>query len=262
MMKLKAYAKINLTLEILGTKRNDGFHDIKSVMHKVTSLYDEVTLEKAPDITLNCDADVCAPYENLAYRAAKAYLDGYEKCTGKSFGVHIDLTKKIPSGAGLAGGSADCAAVLRGLYSMFGGLEMKELFNIALCLGSDVPFCLSDYTCALCEGRGEIMTELKPLPTCSVEIEKPSGSLSTKGIYGEYDRLYGDDYAKFASDDMARALYAGDLERVCSLCRNDFEPICIKRLSEIREIKEKMYARGALVSQMSGSGSAVFGIFR
>ena len=269
-MKLlqKAYAKINLTLEILGTRRGDGFHDIASVMMKVPMLYDRVTIsasdasEDAGLIAFSCDRDVCAPEKNLAYLAAKRYYDFVHnnKEEKKLPGISIALKKNIPSGAGLAGGSADAAAVLNGLNELFGKLGKSELFQIALSLGSDIPFCLDPCGAALCTGRGEI---LEPLPTpenVRIELRFPQTPLSTAGIYAEYDRFFGDDYTKNKSLLLADALKKHEpLASFAAFLCNDFQPLCEKRCPEIALLCEQLKREG-FYAQMSGSGSAVFGL--
>ena len=259
----KAYAKINLTLEILGTRRGDGYHDIASVMHKAPCLYDDVVVlvsQKLCGITLSCDKDVCAPSDNLAYRAAKAYID---LCAEKNVsvpGVNIDIRKNIPAGAGLAGGSSDAAAVLDALNKALGVLSDEEIFKIAFSLGSDVPFCLEKHTCALCTGRGEIIKELSPLKNTEIKILVPDSPLYTKAVYSEYDRLYGDDYTKSKSLEMAKALEKGeDTQSLAKYMCNDFEEICVRQCPEIAVLCEKLKGEGYF-SQMSGSGCAVFGI--
>ena len=256
----KAFAKINLTLEILGTRRGDGFHDIATVMHKVESLYDTVTLtfDGAFDaILLRCDKDVCAPDDNLAVRAAKAY---YAVC-GRAAHLCIDLVKRIPAGAGLAGGSADAAAVLDALNEHEKALSDAELHTLAASLGSDIPFCLAKHTTALCMGRGEIICDLPTLDLKDrVTVEVPSMPLSTKGIYAAYDETHGDDYTKNKSETMAALIQKGAaLTEIVKYMCNDFQPLCEARCEEIRAIRERMIKEG-LAAQMSGSGSAVFGI--
>ncbi len=260
-----AYCKINLTLEILGTKRNDGFHDLATVMHKIP-LGDIITVETAESrenkVELICDTPVCEPADNLAYRAAESYLSAYKNAVGKSANVKIGLSKITPTGAGLGGGSADAACVLDCLYETLGGISKEELPDIASLLGSDVPFCLERYTCAFCSGRGEICREISRLPDgiCAV-IAKPSEGINTKGIYGEYDKKHGDNYSKSNSSHMEKALSSGNLFAISGYLVNDFEEVCIPRLPEISVIKNVMVKNGAVMSQMSGSGSAVFGIF-
>ncbi len=263
-MKRTAYCKINLTLEILGTKRKDGFHDIKTVMHKIP-LGDQIELfvkEGKGDIVFSCDSNLCPHEDNLAYRAAQKYLEVYTKNTGKTADVKIILSKITPAGAGLGGGSADAATVLDMLQAVLLGVSDDEVLGLASQLGSDVPFCLGRFMSAYCSGRGEVCRSIETLPesTCVV-IAKPLEGINTRGIYGEYDKKYGDDYLKTATDNMERALSEKDLFSVAGGIMNDFESVCIPRLPEIDDIKKKMKELGALCSQMSGSGSAVFGLF-
>ncbi len=257
----KAYAKINLTLEILGTKRNDGFHDIASIMMKAENLYDEITLELSDDgIKLECDKDVCAPEDNLAYKAAQEIIFLYEKKFGKSFGVNISIKKNIPMGAGLAGGSSDAAAVIDGLSELSGGITDSEKHQIAMSLGSDIPFCLEAHKVALCEGRGEIITDLPALEGVEIKFLLPKTPLFTKGIYAEYDSQHGDDYTKSNSKQMAELIrQKADVDSILSVMCNDFQPICEKRCPEIADAVAELKKEG-YYSQMSGSGSAVFGI--
>ena len=257
----KAYAKINLTLEILGTKRSDGYHDIASVMHKAHTLYDTVTVTLAhSEITLECDKDVCAPVDNLAYKAAEKYLELYKEKTGKKNGINIKIQKNIPAGAGLAGGSSDAAAVLDAMNDLLGTLTENEIYEIALSLGSDVPFCLEKHTCALCTGRGEKIRDLPVLNNIDIAFYLPKTPLSTKGIYGEYDKIHGDDYSKNKSLLMAEAIEKGaDINEILSYMCNDFQSLCEKRCPEISEGCKVLSEKGYF-SQMSGSGSAVFGI--
>ena len=258
----KAYAKINLTLEILGTRRGDGFHDIASVMHKVTSLYDEVSVctKDEPGLALICDKDVCAPEQNLAWRAAVAYA-GAASQKGKTIpGLLIELKKRIPSGAGLAGGSADAAAVLRALDEMCGVLSEKELFALALSLGSDIPFCLYAGECALCTGRGEVLEPLPGLKNVQIEVCFPKTPLFTSGIYAEYDKRHGEDYTKNKSRLLAEALKGeAPLQAYKHLLCNDFQELCEERCPEIVTLCEAL-SREGYAAQMSGSGSAVFGL--
>lgn len=256
----KAYAKVNLTLEILGTKRNDGYHDIASVMTKAPGLFDEVAVRLCDSgIFLECDKDVCPPEKNLAYIAAERYISLYKEKFGKDFGVSIRIAKKIPSQAGLGGGSADAAATLDALCELMPGLSDGDIDEIALSVGSDVPFCLEKHFTALCRGRGELIEDLPRLDGYEIKILMPSSSLSTKGIYAEYDRENGDDYTKSNSVRMAELIRENSHDRLFELMCNDFQSICVKRCPEIAKLCEALSADGCF-SQMSGSGSAVFGL--
>ncbi len=256
-----AYCKINLTLEILGTRRNDGFHDLKSIMHKIP-LGDVVELDVKKGegcIFFSCDTDVCVNEDNLAYRAAKAYLD---ECGKNDVDVYITLRKVTPTGAGLGGGSADAACVLDMLTTAIGQVSEQTVEKIASGLGSDVVFCLEKYKCAYCTGRGEKCRSINTLPrNTAIVIAKPLESLNTGGIYKSYDALFGDDYTKCNSDLMEKALEKGDIAEISRLCTNDFESVCIPRLDKIAVLKDKIAFCGAYASKMSGSGSAVFGLF-
>ena len=233
-------------------------------MHKIPSgdIVEIQTGEGKGDIVFFCDSLVCPSEENLAYRAARLYLDEYEKLTGKSADVSIRLSKITPTGAGLGGGSADAATVLDMLNKELYEFSDDALLQMAEALGSDVPFCLERYMSAVCTGRGEICRSIDTLPygICLV-VAKPKESINTKGIYGEYDKKFGDDYSKSKTDEMEKALSGKDLSRVAKMLVNDFESVCIPRLPEIEEIKKLMIENGAVCSQMSGSGSAVFGLF-
>lgn len=263
-MKKVAYCKINLTLEILGTWRSDGFHDIKSVMHKIPlgDSLDVELVENTDKIVLICDRELCAIEDNLAYRAAKKYLDAVFELTGKKYGAKIILEKITPSGAGLGGGSADAATVLDILQKQLGVLCDETLLEIASALGSDVPFCLERYKSALCTGRGEICKSIQTLPKgTSIIIAKPKESINTKGIYGEYDKKHGDDYSKCKSEGMVRALQNGNVPEISKHITNDFEEICISRLPKIGTFIEKMRRFSPYACGMSGSGSATFALF-
>ncbi len=267
-MKMKAYAKINLTLEITGKILPGGFHELKTIMHKAP-IYDEleIKLNDTGRVNFECDKQLCDTKDNLAYRAAELFLGAAE---GKgtidgNVGADIVLKKNIPHGAGLGGGSADAAAVLDGLRKLTGALEKDELYVLANLLGSDVAFCLYDGKCAYCTGRGEIITPAPELPMgVEIRITKPQESLSTKGIYAEYDEKYAKankERREFKSDKMLSALKNADIDEICKNLCNDFEPLCISRLPQIAEHKKKHLENGAKASCMSGSGSAVFALF-
>jgi len=261
-LKTTAFAKINLTLEILGTKRADGFHDLLSVMHKIP-VGDEVCLEvtKSDEIEFSCSENVCANEDNLAYKAFVLYREKAIEKGHENFGGKIHIEKIMPTGAGLAGGSADGAAVLDMLQDSLGVFTNDELHSIAASLGSDVPFCLKEHTACLCSGRGEVMKEISPLTKVFCLVAKPNENLPTKGIYNLYDQMYGDNYSKNASLLMEKALSEGNMKKVSSLLVNDFEEICVKRLAEIESVRQELVSHGAMGARMSGSGSAVFGLF-
>lgn len=252
-----APAKVNLLL-LVGKKRDDGYHDLVSVMQTV-GVCDEVTVRARPGggITLACDcADLPVDETNLAYRAAIQFFS-YTGIENK--GIEIVLKKTLPMQAGLGGGSADAAAVLRALRTLYAPeLPLTELEQMAAPLGSDVPFCVRGGT-ALVLGRGERLESLEPLKPCWFVLVKPSLAFSTGKMYGEIDqrRCYDEGDARA----MIRALAAGDLAAVCDGMENTFEKV-LPPDSEIFAIRRRLLSFGALGAMMSGSGSSVFGIFR
>ena len=251
---LDAHAKINLTLDVTG-KRDDGYHLLKMVMQSV-SLCDTVTLTKtgSPGIALTCSAPHIPCGEgNIAYKAAALFCSR----TGISPGVSIHIEKRIPSQAGLGGGSADGAAVLAGMDLLFEtGLSEDELCDLGVQIGADVPFCIRGGT-LLCEGIGEVLTPVPPMPSCAVLLCKPEVNVSTKEAYGKIDR--GELLNRPDNGAMLSALAEGDLRKIGREARNVFE--CVLDLPVIEEIKAAMKNGGALGACMSGSGSAVFGLF-
>ena len=240
-MKLKAFAKINLTLRVFD-QRPDGFHNLESLMQSV-SLCDYVTIEPAESgITVTCD-DPSVPTgpKNIAYKAAQLFVQG-SRVKGQGLKIHIE--KNIPMAAGLAGGSADAAAVLFGLNQLFAfPLSDINLLQLASTIGSDVPFCLTGGTC-LVEGRGEKVTKQAPLPKTYFILVKPDFEVSTKWAYEEFDRM-------------------SNVEcRMPNECKNYLERAVIEKYPEIAKIKEKLLALGCSEAQMSGSGPTVFGVVR
>ncbi len=250
---LKAYAKINLALAIQN-RRRDGYHNLSTIMQTV-SIYDRVTLKKSNQITCNINDDFIPSGEkNIAFKAAKVFFE----FTGIDAGVDIVIDKKIPYGAGMGGGSADAAAVFLGLNKLYcANVSENSLVQLASKVGADVPFLLKGGT-ALAEGIGEIITNIKPLPECNILIVKPSISVSTVDAYNEYDKLA--DEAKNSVNYLIPYLEQGDLDGLCCGLFNDFERVVAG--TTINKIKGQMMARGALTSCMTGSGSAVFGIYR
>ena len=248
-----AYAKLNLTLEV-GEKRSDGYHDLRSIMTSA-SLHDTVTVEKAEDITMVCDrTDLPTDGRNLAVKAALAF---FEK-TGIEGGCHIELAKCIPSEAGLGGGSSDAAAVLRALRTLYApDMPTEELESIGALVGSDVPYCVRGGT-VLCEGRGEKMTTLPAMPQCHYVIVKPDEAFPTGKMYGEIDAQ--NPARRHTTDSMMAALENGDLCAVAEKLENTFEQV-IPESSDVIAIRDILKENGALNAMMSGSGSAVFGIF-
>lgn len=254
-IKVLAPAKINLSLDVTG-KRPDGYHNIETVMQAI-DLYDEITITNndSGEITISCNYEgVPCDESNICYKAAKRFFD-YNKMNDK--GVHIDINKKIPTQAGLAGGSSDGAAVIMGLNALFGTmLNQKEMHEIAEKIGADVPFCLVGGT-KLCTGIG---TTIKKLPTFRCEnivIAKPNTvSVSTADAYRKVDAL--NPHPSYTNE-MVKSIFSRDIFRITTTIFNDFE--LALQIPEVIDLKGKMLKLKARGVGMSGSGSAVFAIF-
>ena len=251
-----AYAKINLTLDVLG-KREDGYHDIKSVMQTI-SLRDDIQIDigTGKPWAIHCDKeDVPTDETNLCWKAAKAFFE----TTGKDpEGLEIFITKRIPMQAGLGGGSADAAAVLRALnrhYNM--PLSLPALAELGSCVGSDVPFCVLCGT-AVVEGRGERIRKLPDMPECIFVVCKPDFSISTPELYAAIDGKQIPAHPDNAA--MESAILAGDLDAIAHTVHNVFDPIITEEHPELNYIKSIMNTYGGVGYQMTGSGSAVYGI--
>ncbi len=275
-----AHAKVNLILDITN-KRPDGYHDIRSVMQTI-SLCDEITIEVLPasgDIeTLPATEDAeslivnasCTNAEffpdvkwddsNLVVKAARLLMRDASVPLSKAGVINISVTKNIPSGAGLGGGSSDAAAVLTGLNDLLAlGYTKKELCTLGAKLGADVPFCVLGGT-ALCEGIGEVLTPLPDAPEMNYIIEKPNVSLSTKLMYEQVDK-YLETEPHPDTDKMVEAIKAGDPE-FYKYIGNFMEKAAVSFCPEIEEGKKRFLERGAVASFMTGSGSAVVGLFK
>jgi 4-diphosphocytidyl-2-C-methyl-D-erythritol kinase len=253
-----AWAKLNLGLEV-GARRPDGYHEIRSIMQTV-SLADQVKLEwTTGGISLEVEgADLPADSGNIAMRAAKLMRDR----AGGGLGVSIRLIKRIPLAAGLAGGSADAAAVLFGLNRLWDlGLSGPDLIALAADLGSDVPFCLLGGT-AYAKGRGEIVAPLPPLPPCFIVLVCPPLVVSTAWAYSMLDRDGLEQHRPVDGiDGLEAALETGNLSQIAAGMANTFEPVVMAHFPLIGEIKEMLLTAGALAAMMSGSGPTVYGLF-
>jgi len=253
---IKAYAKINLGLDVI-RKRPDGYHDIKTIMQTV-SLYDTVIIRKTRFQTVTVSSNLNflpTDQRNLAYKAVQVFREKYPFREG----LNIYLNKRIPVSAGLAGGSADAAATLKGLDRLYKTeLSPEELMSLGLKVGADVPFCLLTGT-ALAEGIGEKLQPLPPMPDCHILLVKPDINVSTKYVY-ENLRL-NEEIRHPDIDAMHEALRNKDLYRLASLMENILETVTAREYPIIEEIKDKMKENGALASLMSGSGPTVYGIF-
>lgn len=260
MLKELARAKINLTLDIKGL-RADGYHEVSMIMQTI-ELADELELKKISDgVKLSMDATkiiggelIPTDEKNLAWRAALEV----QKFCGKGLGVSISLTKKIPAAAGLAGGSADAAAVIRGMNRLYElNLTEGELCKIGEGVGSDVPFCIIGGTC-LAEGRGERLTRLSPMKRFSVVLAKPRGEISTAWAYKTYD----EDPAKThpPNEKIIEQLARGEYDAAFKNFSNVLEGVALKKIPVVADCKSQMLAAGAEVALMSGSGPTIFAL--
>lgn len=255
--QVKAFAKLNISLDVL-SKREDGYHEMRMVMQSV-DLCDDITLrlKKGEPVRartnlryLPCDR------RNIAVKAAELF---FKEAGLSGYGAEIHITKRIPVCAGLGGGSSDGAAVLRALNTATGaGLTREKLESLGERLGSDVPFCVAGGT-SLATGRGEILRDLSPLPDCFALICKPDFAISTPELFGKIDtrtsRCHPD------TDGILAALDSGDLYAVARRMHNVFEDVLPRQYRAIGEIKGAILDRGAIGVTMSGTGSAVFGLF-
>ena len=254
-LKLNAYAKINLGLDVIGRLPN-GYHEVKMIMQSV-GICDELTFEKQPSgITVTTDSgELPTDENNLIYRAAKLLLD---TCAVKE-GVRIHLTKRIPIAAGMAGGSTDAAATLKAVNQLFRfGKTKEELMELGVKIGADVPYCILGGT-ALAEGIGDRLTPLPPMPDCHLLVAKPDINVSTKYVYTTLDAapiLFHPDI-----DGMTAAIFAGDLTGITAKLGNVLETVTVPAHPIISKIKEKFLELGSDGVLMSGSGPTVFGIF-
>ena len=251
-----AFAKLNLTLDVLG-KREDGYHDLQSVMQTVSVRDDiEIDVGTGKPWKLTCDKEgIPCDERNLAWKAAKVYCDTMKKDPD---GLEIRITKRIPSGAGMGGGSADAAAVLRALNEHYGNpLSIMALAELGAQVGSDVPFCVVCGT-AMCEGRGERIRKLPDMPDCIIVVCKPEFSVSTPELYKKIDEVTIANRPDNRA--MESALLAGDLEKVAHGLCNVFDPVVTADHLELNYIKSIFHQYGAVGYQMTGSGSACFAI--
>lgn len=256
-LQLKAYAKVNLGLDVIG-KRADGYHEVRMIMQTV-KLYDRITMEKndSGQIILSTNLPYLPVNEkNLVYRAIDIIRQAYDIPEG----VTVNIVKRIPVAAGMAGGSSDAAAAFVGMNQLFQlGITQQKLMEYGVKLGADIPYCIMRGT-ALSEGIGEILTPLPPIPNCWFLIVKPTFSMSTKFVY---ENLHLDQVAVHPDiDGMQEALHNHDLKGVTDRMENVLEQVTQSHYPAIGEIKDIMRREGALNALMSGSGSTVFGIFK
>jgi len=251
----KAQAKINLTLDVL-YKRPDGYHEVEMVMQTV-DLADHLTFKEIePDeIHLSCTVPYIPLDErNLVYQAARLVKETF----GVDKGIHIHIDKRVPVAAGLAGGSSDAAATLRGLNRVWGlGLSLDQLAELGAKIGSDVPFCIYGGT-AVARGRGERIELLPRVAPNWVVLVKPPIAVSTAEVYG---RLRADEIpAHPDTASMVDALVNNDLKRICETMGNVLEPVTFAMHPEVERLKQQLLKFGALGAMMSGSGPTVFAL--
>ena len=252
-----ARAKINLTLDIL-RKREDNFHEVEMLMQTV-ELADVVELSKiSAGIKLQVDSaeDIPTDENNLAYKAALAV----QSYCAENFCVAINLTKKIPAAAGLAGGSSDAAAVIRGMNKLFNlKLSTGEMCEIGAAVGSDVPYCIIGGTCHA-TGRGEILTRLPDFKKYFVVLLKPRGEISTAWAYKTFDELPAEKISHPPTAEIIKLLDLGEYDKAFAKFKNVLEPVALKKFPAIDRYKEKMFESGAKFAMMSGSGPTIFAL--
>jgi 4-diphosphocytidyl-2-C-methyl-D-erythritol kinase len=256
-VRLRAFAKVNYALDVLGL-RADGYHEVGTVMQSI-SLADDVQLRRAAggfDLSLEPeDAEIGPQEHNTTYLAWKAL----QELAGEELPVQVTLRKEIPAGAGLGGGSADAAAVLVGLNELFGfGFRVDQLRRIGAWIGADVPFCISGGT-ALGEGVGEILTPLPAPPDHRLVVAKPPRSADTGKIYRAFDEAR--TKSTHSVEPVVEALRSSILPALAAAVGNDLAPVTRGIVPEMARLERTLLATGALGASMSGSGTAVFGIF-
>lgn len=259
-VRTRAHGKINLGLDVL-RKREDGYHEVRMIMQQV-GLYDGIEIQRIGAIRgfrhIGIETNLKylpANENNLAYKAAELLMDEFNIQES----IHIKIRKMLPVAAGMAGGSSDAAAVLKGINKMYClGLTDVQLKDRGVRLGADIPYCISGGT-VLAEGIGEILTTLPPMPKCYILLAKPGISLSTRVVYGKlraeeiehHPDIYG----------IIQAIQDRDIVSMAMRMGNVLETVTIPEYPVIGEIKKIMMNMGALNSIMSGSGPTVFGIF-
>ncbi len=254
-MKINAYAKINLGLDVLA-RRSDGYHEVRMIMQTI-GIHDVLEVSKTDEagITIRTDrSDLPVNEDNLIYKAAKLIMDEQ----GVKGGVAIELTKNIPVAAGLAGGSSDAAATLKAINELYNlGLSADDLAKLGVRIGADVPYCISGGTMLSC-GIGEILTPLAPCPDCKVIIAKPAVGVSTASVY---KRLQLENVRHPDIDAIISGIEKGSIKEVADNLGNVLETVTVSDHPVIRDIKKIMLDNGAAGALMSGSGPTVFGLF-
>ena len=255
-IKLKALAKINLGLDVV-RRREDGYHEVRMVMQTI-HLYDQLLIQKSetPGIQIHSNLSFLPVNENnLVYKAGKLLMDEFDIHTG----VSVELNKRIPVAAGMAGGSTDAAAMLYGMNQLFGlKLKRKDLMERGVQIGADVPYCIMRGT-ALAEGIGEKLSSMPPMVKGPVLIAKPAVSVSTKFVYQNLKLNEQTPHPDI--DALITDIRNSDLDNICADMGNVLETVTIPNYPVIAQIKEQMLKSGAKASMMSGSGPTVFGLF-
>lgn len=258
-IELKAYGKINIGLDVI-RKREDGYHDLDMIMQTV-GVYDDVIISREDgtqtyEIEVSTDADILPNDKgNLAFMAAKVLMEAYDIKSK----VKIHINKRIPIAGGMAGGSADCAAVLRGVNQLFRlGLTDEQLQEYGVKLGADVPYCIVGGT-KRAQGIGEILTDLPTPPKCYVIIAKPDAFVSTKFVYSHIRPAQIENHPDI--DGIIESIKAGDLYGMCEKIANVMEDVTIPEYPIIQKVKDILKSNGAVNALMSGSGPTVFGIY-
>ena len=258
-IELKAYGKINIGLDVI-RKREDGYHDLDMIMQTV-GVYDDVIISREDgtqtyEIEVSTDADILPNDKgNLAFMAAKVLMEAYDIKSK----VKIHINKRIPIAGGMAGGSADCAAVLRGVNKLFQlGLTDEQLQEYGVKLGADVPYCIVGGT-KRAQGIGEILTDLPTQPKCYVIIAKPDAFVSTKFVYSHIRPAQIENHPDI--DGIIESIKAGDLYGMCEKIANVMEDVTIPEYPIIQKVKDILKSNGAVNALMSGSGPTVFGIY-
>lgn len=255
-IRLKARAKINLGLDVLG-KREDGYHEVRMVMQTI-GIYDRLILTKIPEEEIRITSNLAflpVNENNLIYKAIKLLKDEYHFLGG----VSVDLNKFIPVAAGMAGGSTDAASTMFGVNRLFGlNLSMGKMMELGVRLGADVPYCVMRGT-ALAEGIGEKLTRITPVPHMWILIAKPQINVSTRLVYEQLDM--GGIQKHPDIDGIIRAIEAQDVVRIAQSMGNVLENVTVPLYPVIETIKQDMLSHGAINAMMSGSGPTVFGIF-
>lgn len=254
-MKLKAYGKINISLDVVG-KREDGYHLLRMIMQTV-DIYDELTFEPCDEgIHIACNKEgIPTDNRNLVYKAIELFKNTY----GVQGGVKVHINKNIPMEAGMAGGSTDAAAALRAMRDLYNPqVSDEELMKLGVKIGADVPYCIIGGT-ALCEGIGEVITPLRPFQGKVLLVVKPNFGVSTVGVYKSFDINEVKNHPN--TEELIKAMEKDDVSYVAKNMMNLLEQVTIKNHKEIQEIKDFMLEEGSLGAMMTGSGPTVFGFF-